>query len=424
VDVMGNWSPAIPGNFTAHNSYTTSGDINTTILGIPHTLRRSEWQWDIADPAWQTGTFLTPTVGAIGRVLMYALPPSNEPGACCFATGTCQVLPPLDCAAQGGLFQGSNTNCATANCPQPSACCFFDGSCAVLLPAQCASQGGATVGTATTCATTACPGYEFVTSLPGVFTDISATGTFLTSGDDASVPFTSSVTNAAVVSPNLYASTNGVISSVLFTAYSNTALPAAGAGRALLPFWDDLLVDPAQGGAVVHQAVLEGGTNVHIVQWNNVRTFAGGAGSATGTFQVKIFESGPVLAQFIYQNVDFVGTASSNGISATVGFQADAAPGNNVQYSFNQSAIQSGMVLSLILTGGGACYANCDGSTIEPVLNVDDFTCFINEYASAQTLPHQQQVTAYANCDGSTTAPALNVDDFTCFINRYALGCP
>jgi hypothetical protein len=74
--------------------------------------------------------------------------------------------------------------------------------------------------------------------------------------------------------------------------------------------------------------------------------------------------------------------------------------------------------------GGGSCYANCDGSTVEPILNVDDFTCFINEFASAQGLPHEGQVAHYANCDGSTIAPALNVDDFTCFINQFAQGCP
>jgi uncharacterized delta-60 repeat protein len=70
------------------------------------------------------------------------------------------------------------------------------------------------------------------------------------------------------------------------------------------------------------------------------------------------------------------------------------------------------------------CYANCDGSTSEPLLNIDDFTCFINRYAEATGLPHAQQVSHYANCDGSTTAPVLNVDDFTCFINRFAQGCP
>jgi hypothetical protein len=79
---------------------------------------------------------------------------------------------------------------------------------------------------------------------------------------------------------------------------------------------------------------------------------------------------------------------------------------------------------TFVTAGPSGCYANCDGSTIEPILNVDDFTCFINEYAAAQNLPHEQQVSAYANCDGSTIAPALNVDDFTCFINQYAQGCP
>jgi YVTN family beta-propeller protein len=69
------------------------------------------------------------------------------------------------------------------------------------------------------------------------------------------------------------------------------------------------------------------------------------------------------------------------------------------------------------------CYANCDESTTAPILNVDDFTCFINQFAMAQSLPHAQQVVHYANCDRSTIAPALNVDDFTCFINEFAQGC-
>jgi hypothetical protein len=64
---------------------------------------------------------------------------------------------------------------------------------------------------------------------------------------------------------------------------------------------------------------------------------------------------------------------------------------------------------------GLGCYANCDGSTVTPVLNVNDFTCFLNKYAAGD---------AYANCDGSTIAPILNVNDFTCFLNRFAAGCP
>lgn len=61
------------------------------------------------------------------------------------------------------------------------------------------------------------------------------------------------------------------------------------------------------------------------------------------------------------------------------------------------------------------CYANCDESTTAPVLNSNDFACFLNLYASGSPR---------ANCDGSTVAPVLNSNDFACFLNRYAAGCP
>jgi hypothetical protein len=79
--------------------------------------------------------------------------------------------------------------------------------------------------------------------------------------------------------------------------------------------------------------------------------------------------------------------------------------------------------LTFIVSNPG-CYPNCDGSTTEPVLNVEDFTCFISEFAAAQALPYSQQVSHYANCDQSTTEPVLNVEDFTCFISQFAQGCP
>jgi hypothetical protein len=80
--------------------------------------------------------------------------------------------------------------------------------------------------------------------------------------------------------------------------------------------------------------------------------------------------------------------------------------------------------MRIVLEGAGQCYANCDVSSAPPILNVDDFTCFINTFAVGQSLPHAQQIGHYANCDGSSTAPVLNVDDFTCFINQFAQGCP
>jgi hypothetical protein len=68
-----------------------------------------------------------------------------------------------------------------------------------------------------------------------------------------------------------------------------------------------------------------------------------------------------------------------------------------------------------VTPGPSPCYANCDNSTAAPVLNVADFTCFLQKFAAGDT---------YANCDNSTAAPTLNVADFTCFLQRFAAGCP
>jgi hypothetical protein len=61
------------------------------------------------------------------------------------------------------------------------------------------------------------------------------------------------------------------------------------------------------------------------------------------------------------------------------------------------------------------CYANCDCSSLPPVLSTGDLLCFLNRFASLDP---------YANCDGSTAPPALNVQDFLCFLNAFSAGCP
>lgn len=78
VDVVGNWSPALPGNFTAHNSYGSSAPFASTIEGVATQLDRTGVQWDIGDPVGgPAGTYLAPTVGSIGRVWMYTTPPAG-----------------------------------------------------------------------------------------------------------------------------------------------------------------------------------------------------------------------------------------------------------------------------------------------------------------------------------------------------------
>ncbi len=97
----------------------------------------------------------------------------------------------------------------------------------------------------------------------------------------------------------------------------------------------------------------------------------------------------------------FTITVPANG---TIAFHSGLAGGN----------IQSGLN-GVQFVRQPDCYVNCDLSTSPPVLNINDFACFINYFAAGHP---------YANCDGSTTAPTLNVLDFACFVNRYAAGCP
>lgn len=58
--------------------------------------------------------------------------------------------------------------------------------------------------------------------------------------------------------------------------------------------------------------------------------------------------------------------------------------------------------------------ANCDGSTVNPVLTAADFQCFLAKFAAGDP---------GANCDGSTGAPLLNAADFTCFQQAFVRGC-
>jgi hypothetical protein len=103
-----------------------------------------------------------------------------------------------------------------------------------------------------------------------------------------------------------------------------------------------------------------------------------------------------------------------------------AVPGAQLNVSYRQAThplgqggpFLQGSVARLFVEyslGGSTCYANCDASTATPVLNVADFTCFLQRFAAGES---------YANCDSSTTVPTLNVADFTCFLQQFAAGCP
>jgi hypothetical protein len=70
------------------------------------------------------------------------------------------------------------------------------------------------------------------------------------------------------------------------------------------------------------------------------------------------------------------------------------------------------------------CRANCDHSKARPLLNANDFQCFLNEFDKALGLPVKEQIRSYANFDRSQAEPVLNINDFIAFMSAYAAGCP
>jgi hypothetical protein len=104
--------------------------------------------------------------------------------------------------------------------------------------------------------------------------------------------------------------------------------------------------------------------------------------------------------------------ATNTGSSTLTISHADASSPRFCCIVTNSCGSTCSAPATLTVQPGG--YANCDHSTAAPLLNVADFSCFLQKYASGDP---------YANCDGSTAAPALNVADFSCFLQRYAAGC-
>jgi DNA-binding beta-propeller fold protein YncE len=60
----------------------------------------------------------------------------------------------------------------------------------------------------------------------------------------------------------------------------------------------------------------------------------------------------------------------------------DATTGALVNGTFLAGSEFAGVWGMVVATPGGACYANCDGSTTPPILNIADFVCFQQAFAA------------------------------------------
>jgi hypothetical protein len=315
-------------------------------------------------------------------------------GACCFLDGTCGIRSIADCGTEGGVFRGDATTCATAACPPSGACCMPDGTC-VLLPADhCTMQSGLWSGAGTSCGTANCPFRLITLNASGLTSSANGSGIYF----------------------DLISNVEGYITQIDY-------VPGVSAGNAVT-----VDIYTREGSYVGFDADPSAWTHLGTVNTTSLGTTTSSPYTPLELpAPVSLVQNG-TTAFYIVGTIGgyrYRGSATVNPVvDQRLSLYSDLARSEPFAGTANTGRRFMGAVHYFEGQPTPPCYANCDGSTTAPVLNVDDFTCFINEYASAQGLPHEQQVSAYANCDGSTIAPALNVDDFTCFINAFAQGCP
>jgi hypothetical protein len=181
------------------------------------------------------------------------------------------------------------------------------------------------------------------TNDPSKFIDISTTGTALNLTDDGEATITTTVGNEIFPAGPVTVGNNGGIlaGGNLQLDYINAALPVASLPAALLPFWDD--IDSDSGNVYWDEQIVDG-INTLIVQWESRPHYDN---TDSGTFQLQLFKTGPVLARYVYKDVDFGSTNYSFGATATIGIQFD--PATALEFSSNSPSIANGDVLELSL---------------------------------------------------------------------------
>jgi hypothetical protein len=374
-------------------------------------------------------------------------------GACCYRDGSCSVVYQADCTGKNeGVWHGPGSTCAAAPCIVPGACCFpasLGGGCVILSAAECAAAGGSYQGDGTNCAQGNCWSPPVLWNNGPLVTGDTVAGQPAPAGTQFSeVQFGNTLfgANAYRIVLNIPGGYTIADDFVItgpgnwhideITVYAYRQHTAGGTfTRAYLEIWDG---QPGTPGASV---VFGDQTTDRLIS----STFADLYRVANNTFALNRFVQTNRLAvdatlppghywlryslevesnEAIGNQSPFVTIVGSRGPVGANAIQSLGGPFHPILDDVNLPLVRQ--ELPFVITGhvvDPPCYANCDGSTVPPILNVEDFTCFINEFAQAQLLPHEQQLMHYANCDQSTTPPVLNVEDFSCFINRFAQGC-
>ena len=198
---------------------------------------------------------------------------------------------------------------------------------------------------------------SMVDDRPGVFIDISETGSLLSLDDEDETAIITTIGNTILPAGRVVVANNGGIA---FDPPdddlpgNNVAIPSDeifGGGQALLPYYDDIgneiggvywqeFSNPPRGGWWASSTL--------IIQWHN-KPYADDP--ATTRFQLQIFDPPRPysnFAQFIYEDIE-QSVAHGTGGSATIGYQDGGSGNNDAQWSFNTyGAVFNGTALSFI----------------------------------------------------------------------------
>jgi len=182
-------------------------------------------------------------------------------------------------------------------------------------------------------------GYTWVDTSPVVggcsysFTDISATGTVIGTGDDSvftAIPIGFNFTYYGAVYTTVNVSTNGyLVFNTTGNSFSNTCpMPVTLNDLQVSPFWDDLYVFAPS--TLRYQTVGTAPNRTFIVQWNNVG-FCCSTPPPGLTFQAQFREGSNIIA-FMYSDVQ--ANSRTQGDSATIGIDGPGTT-NFLQTSCN-----------------------------------------------------------------------------------------
>jgi hypothetical protein len=318
-------------------------------------------------------------------------------GACCNPSGTCTTSSQTGCTGIiGGTYQGDNVACGSVPCTQPhtGACCHLDGTCTIASSYACTDYSGAWQGTGTTCAAGTCPGvigsgdsgkytpYHSGAQQGGVFFDVTAGNHDIT------------VTRIDTYCAQAY---NNATPTMEFLVYNRT--PMAGASGSCVGFEGDAS-NPGGNGIPP--------TNPDSTPAWTLNTDAAGLETPGLWLTTAIPLANPVTIP-AHQTRGFWVAAAGGGIGWLSGGNEDFTGADGVTmhaehgklYALSQAPAWA-VPLYAITLNEGVMQASFNGRV----------------YYSIAIPP------CYANCDNSTTPPVLNVGDFTCFLQKYAQGCP